>query len=295
MTLRITRANFIALMQDRGRCARHMGFTSGGAMDQSSHAVANALVDNFANQATIEVTYGAFELRAEEATWVGIAGADLYISHNGQLINSWRNLYLQAGDVLSFSQPKDGLRCYIAIPGGFATDRYYGSRSTVLREKLPGMCGRRLAVGDVLHASTVTNKTALLPRAVPPFYRPDFGFEEVMDVPFYPTYQWHLFSDAAQSAFLAREYVVGSSSNRMGYRLEGEPIDHDVSRLVSEGISVGSIQLPQDGCPIVLMRDHPTVGGYPKLGVLSEAGINTLAQMAHGKKLRFTPEYLSAP
>lgn len=300
--LKVTQANFLATIQDDGRQARKMGFTSGGAMDKSSLHIANQLVNNPDTAAAIEITYGAFALEVIEPCWVGLAGADLHATINDQPILPWQNYHLQVGDLLKFTHPEQGLRAYLAIQGGIATPDFMGSQSAVIREGLPGLCGRALSRGDqVIAAATSASAQCLRPRYYARWHLPDWVESsevapEGSDAPaqsvvldFYPTYQWRDFPEAEQQRFMETTYKILPSSNRMGYRLSGAAIQYPGKGLVSEGIAEGSLQVPPDGQPIVLMRDHPSVGGYPKLGVVTERSINHLAQLSPGSSLRFNP------
>jgi biotin-dependent carboxylase-like uncharacterized protein len=282
----VTQANFLALIQDRGRVAKQLGFTSGGAMDQKALEQANQLLLNPQNAAAIEITYGAFSITSTKSAWVSITGADLQAKHNEQPAPHWQNFKLNAGDTLKFIQPKSGLRAYLAVAGGFQTDIFLGSRSAVVREGLSGYCGRKLQKQDKLPVLDQLSNDSI--RSIPEPYRHfvtecDGSYE----IGFYPSYQWQLCSEEAKVKFLNSDYEITNAADRMGYRLSGANIDMQDLRLVSEGIVSGSIQVPADGQPIVLMRDHQTIGGYPKLGVVSEFGVNLLAQLKPSDKVRF--------
>ncbi|MEX0606303.1 MAG: biotin-dependent carboxyltransferase family protein [Marinobacter sp.] len=283
---RVERAGPLALLQDAGRFGvRHLGVTQGGPADLHGWAWANYLAGNHWGAPALEITFGGLKLIAEQDLTVAIAGADLTAKFNDKPLPLWRTVTLTKGDQLTFGTPANGLRAYLAVAGGFAAEAVLASVSCVVREKLGGFDGQgnRLKDGDQL---TVTN-TASKPceRQAPDHTRPDYSSAATLD----------LLTGAQIAAFTGKsifdafnaEWRVDNRADRMGVRLTGPKLQCNVESLVSEGISLGAIQVPPDGQPIALLNDRQTIGGYPRLGNLTPLAASRLAQCQPGQVVKF--------
>ncbi len=278
------------LVQDGGRQGvLHLGVTSAGPMDRLSFDWANRLCGNQAGTAALEITFGGLELEALQATMVVVTGPPCPLFVNDSPATPWQGLALTPGDRLRIGQPRLGCRLYLALAGGFVGQRVFGSRATVPREGLGGIDGRPLVSGDRLalaRAPEQAPRPFALPDALRPTY-PDIARETPLRV--IPCLQARDLPRAARRLFFTQTYRLTPHSDRMGCRFEGQPLEVPSVNLLSEGITPGAIQLPPDGQPIVLMRDHQTLGGYPRIGAVIGCDLDTLGQLVPGAVARFSP------
>ena len=284
MAFNVKKSVMLALIQDLGRFGyQAAGLTTGGPMDEMAFRWGNALLNNDENASQIEITFGLFSLEAQAPTSIALTGADLGATLNGQSILPWQTYAIKQGDVLSFHQPVWGLRAYLSVKGGFLCQPTLGSTSTVVREHLGGLHGNgaKLEVGDsIAYESSNEHRQMRVPR----HHIPDYSQQ---NIPVILSYQSADFSTADHETFFSSRYRVSSHCDRMGYRMEGTPIGKEIRGITSEGIAYGAIQIPQDGQPIVLLNDRQTIGGYPKIGCVTRAGGDLLAQRKPGDLVRF--------
>ncbi|MBU6513310.1 MAG: biotin-dependent carboxyltransferase family protein [Betaproteobacteria bacterium] len=277
-------------LQDLGRRGfQHLGVSVSGVMDEIAHRLANAAVGNPPEVATLEITLIGPVLRFGSSAVIACFGADLSASLNGKALAPGRAASVPAGATLRFGARRAGLRAYLAVRGGFALERVLGSASTLVRAGLGGHAGRPLAAGDVLTlaaplgpaprraARALRAQQALLDAAADPApLRVVLGSE------------WPQFTPAAQAAWLGEAWRIGAQSDRMGYRLEGPVLERRVrADMLSETVTFGTVQVPPDGRPIVLMADRQSTGGYPRIAQVATADLPRLAQRAPGEMLRF--------
>jgi biotin-dependent carboxylase-like uncharacterized protein len=278
------------LIQDGGRRGvLHLGLTSAGPMDRLSFDWANRLCGNPAASAALEIAFGGLELEARAATLVVISGPDVPVTVNGLAVETWQGLQVSPGDRLHIGHVRQGTRLYLAVAGGFAGQRVFGSSATVPREGLGGIQGRALVAGDTLcqeKSPPGNTRRFALPRALRPPLPAQHTDTELRVI---PCLQARLLPRDLKRLFFGLPYRVTGNCDRMGYRLEGEPLAMSDMALLSQGIVPGAIQLPGDGQPIVLMRDHQTLGGYPQIGVVISTDLDQLAQLTPGARVRFTP------
>jgi biotin-dependent carboxylase-like uncharacterized protein len=287
MSLQIVNASFLALIQDYGRYGyQSIGVTNGGPLDEHAFLWSNYLLDNHYNSPQIEVSYGGFSAQFREDTMMAICGADLGATLNDVAISPWRSYGVNAGDVIKFNSPAAGLRCYLAVKGGFDVQQQLSSTSTVLREKLGGLHqnGEKLAKGDVLPYKAHAFESV---KRVPFRFIPEY--KNVISLRYIPNLSITSAGEDAQKKLVNHAYEVTQNIDRMGYRLSGEAIMTPLAGIISQGISMGAIQIPKDGQPIVLMRDRQTMGGYPLIGCVSYLDVSKLAQSLPGTKVYFRP------
>lgn len=281
--LTVLRKGSLASIQDNGRFhVRHLGVTQGGAMDWIAMYWANFLLGNDLNAPVIEVMFGGLRLRAEDDVCLALCGADLNAQIDDVAIAPWQSVLLKKGQVLSFSQPRNGLRSYIAVPNGFITPRLMGSASTVTREQIGGLHndGSALQDEDCLQWQGHNPAPKQLNQAHIPNYQSAAPFEVILGA------QVELFSGASLFAAFNEEWQVDTRADRMGVRLQGPKLSCATSNMISEGVPLGGIQVPSDGQPIILMNDRQTIGGYPRLGALTPIALTRLAQLMPGAKLK---------
>lgn len=285
MSLIIEQSDFLATIQDLGRMGyQHVGVTVGGPMDELAFLWNNHLLGNKPNSAQIEIMAGQFKCMFQQPTMVALTGANMNAKLNGQAITPWRSFYVRADDILELGMMQQGLYCYLAVKGGFDVTHILGSCATVMRDDLGGLDGKggKLTKGDKIDYQPSQPSLAhqVAARFIP-------AYEKEIEVGVIASAQFDDFSGEMQDLFFKSTYTISQEINRMGYRLQGEPIINDKSNLYSEGIDVGAIQIPKGGQPIVLMRDCQTIGGYPKIGYICKTDFSRFAQAAPGTKIRF--------
>ncbi len=274
---RIESAAMRTSIQDGGRAgwARY-GVPTSGAMDDYAAEWANRLLENPLHAPVLEIPGSGARLRFLCDAWVAVTGA------KGKC-PMWRAMPAQSEELLEIGELETGLWTYLAVKGGFESAMRLGSASVYPRAGF----GELLRKGDVLRAQKAE---FALPRGVSARLAP---WTEQRDYSRPPTLrvwqgpQWNLFSEAQRNRFFSQSWTVSPQSDRVGYRLSGEALAHEIGELISEPVIPGTIQVPENGQPIITMRDGPTVGGYAKLGVVDERDISWLAQVRPGRDVRF--------
>lgn len=294
MSVTVIRPGLASTFQDCGRHGyQHLGVPVGGAMDTRAHCLANLIAGNVQDTATLEITLVGPVLRFDTPACIALTGADLSPMVNGVAVPMGRPLVVNAGDLLSFGPRRSGLRSYIAWHGGIGLPSILGSQSTWLRGRLGGFHGRALRKGDVLPLNKPlqarAGKALAEELAATPIYLPSTLVcnprprLRIMRGP-----HTGLFTDESLQTLYGSEFRIASQSDRMGYRLEGPALClRESIQLLSEGATFGSIQVPPDGQPIVLMADRQSIGGYPKIGHFASVDLPQLAQSMPGDILSF--------
>jgi antagonist of KipI len=281
----ITKAPPYLTIQDAGRkTARSAGVPPGGAMDSFALCVANALVGNPTDSAVLEWALGGGSIRFDRDCAFALAGATAHAALSGSDVAPCTTTYARAGEVLSVQQIVGGRFLYLACSGGFDVPVLLGSRSTYLPGRFGGLDGRTIKTGDSLTAGAATADAPPAGFHCAPDLMPryDSGILHVT-----PGTQHAMFDESSWRIFTEGSYRVSMASDRTGYKLEGAAIANSLGTLPSEAGCPGTIQVPADGAPICLMADAPTVGGYPKIAVVSEADLPILAQRRPGDSIRF--------
>jgi biotin-dependent carboxylase-like uncharacterized protein len=270
----------LALVQDRGRIGlAHLGVTRSGAADRRSHTLANRLVANPDDRATIEVTFGGFSARVRSGdTDIAVTGADTGPSVNGIMFGTNSIHHVREGDVISLGIPRTGLRSYLAVRGGIDVAPVLGSRSYDVMSAIGPL---PLQAGDVLPVGEHTDAYPELDQA--PVAAIARHLVELLVVPG-PRDDWLVDPDALVHTI----WMASDRSDRVGMRLEGRPLRYRCPerQLPSEGATRGAIQVPPNGLPVILGPDHPVTGGYPVVGVVSEEDIDKVAQVRPGQYVR---------
>lgn len=271
-------------IQDLGRAGQlRLGIPASGAVDRFAFIVANRLVGNADGAAGLECTLLGPRFTTQHACAIAVTGAQMPITINGAEASAWTTLLLQPGDEVRLGAARTGLRSYVTFGGGIDVPLVLGSRSTYLRGRLGGLHGRALKKGDVLSllASRMPRPWRLAARAVP-----RHASEVVVKVVLGP--QRDRFTAEGLTAFLSSPYAMLPQSDRMGARLHGAPIAHAAGHdIVSDGIALGSVQVPGDGQPIILLLDRQSTGGYTKIATVCSFEIGRVGQLRPGQTLRF--------
>ncbi|WP_202844603.1 biotin-dependent carboxyltransferase family protein [Luteimonas saliphila] len=276
------------LLQDAGRRGlRRHGIADGGALDPWSFALANLLAGNPAGAPTLEITLAGPRLRFHVAARIALCGGGIEAECDGTPLPTSRPVAVPAGGVLRLGRCRDGARAYLAVRGGLRVVPVLGSASTDLRAGFGGIAGRPLRSGDRLAIEGAANVDSV---RFPDWWidpssddRPRGGDRVVRVL---------AGSDATAppGALFAHAWQVTPASNRQGLRLLGRAIAAaERGERVSEPVVPGTVQLPPDGQPIVLLADAQTHGGYPRIGHAIRADWPALAQLRPGDRLRFSP------
>lgn len=278
----------VTTLQDLGRTGHQaVGIPVSGALDPDSLRIANALVGNAEGEAALEMRLAGPTLAvAADHVRVALCGASsplqIVAPERGEIL-PWRSARLERGTVLRVPALRDSVTAYFAVEGGFDTPEILGSRSTCLRAAFGGFDGRVLAEGDrlALNLDTVAARAEMRTAR-----RPSLAQPEQIRVVMGP--QDDYFSEAGLAALLESGFEVTKDADRMALRLSGPRLEHERGyNIVSDGIATGAIQVPGDGQPIVLLADHQTTGGYPKIATVISADLPALGRLAPGATLRF--------
>lgn len=291
MSIRIEEPGLSTTVQDTGRYGHyHIGMPPAGAMDEFSHRVANVLVGNPEDAATLEMTYQGPDLEFEEDAIIAITGADMSPELDGEDIPLWEVVSVDANQTLSVNFATEGARSYLAIAGGIDVPTIMDSRATYTLIGLGGYEGRELETSDVLSVGDLGDEAGTAGNAVESNHRPDYADESQIRVVM-GLCDYRL-TDESREMFLNADWSVSPEADRVGYRFKGADIEFvereqpfgagaDPSNVVDVGYPVGSIQVPEQ--PIVLMRDAVTGGGYATVGTVISPDRDLLAQRpTHG-------------
>ena len=284
MTIRVAKPGFFTTVQDLGRYGyAHLGISPAGAADALSFRIANLLVGNEENAPALEMTLLGATLEFDESAIIAITGADCECKAGPDQVPANTALEIPAGTVLQCGSMLTGARCYLAVQGGFDVPSVMGSASTFVAAKFGGFHGRRLQSGDILqvrkHGSSRVRSIrsdALESVRAPRPLRVTKGAQQ----------DW--FGPEAFETLFSFPYTVSEQSGRTGLRLKGEAVrPREQAELLTDGIPLGAIQVPQDGQPIILFVDQQTTGGYPKIANVIAADLHRVGQLRPRDEVRF--------
>lgn len=274
-------------VQDKGRYGyQEIGVPLSGALDLFACRIANLLVGNPEECAILEITVIGPRFSVLQEADVAFTGAEMGATLNNKPVETWTSFRVKRGDVLTIGQIKNGCRAYMAVTGGIEVPIVMGSRSTHIGGMLGGHCGRPFRKGDFLHKGQgiLLNKH----RRLSSLYRPNYQSEIVLRV--IPGPQDFYFREGLET-FFKSAFSVSARADRMGYRLNGPKIkflENMSESIISEPIVPGSVQIPADGQPIILLVEQ-TVGGYAKIATVISTDLPKLAQAIPGNTIRFKP------
>jgi len=282
--IQFLRAGMQTSWQDLGRQGhQHRGVPIGGAMDRLSATIANRLVRNNDSDPLMEITLIGPTMEVTGDLQIAITGADLSPTVNGEPAPMWETISLAGQSRISFGKRRLGGRSYLAVGGKVECETWLGSVSaaTVLPERFTPdsiVSNGDLFVGD--------SRPTIFRRSYPAERRPDIATS--IEVKIQPGPEFEHFSTNDRNAILGSDYQIDSQSNRMGIRLiRIGPQITPPSEIISSGVIPGTIQIPNSGAPILLMRDAQTTGGYPRFGVVGPADLNAVSQMCPGDSIQF--------
>ncbi len=287
--LEVLDGGLLTTVQDGGRLgwARY-GIPPSGPLDRAAFRAANALVGNPLDAAALEITLTGPTLRLMRESLIAVCGASFDLWLNDLSVPTWHAIYVRPGQYLRFGVRRSGARAVLAISGGIALPPFLGSQSTYLTGSFGGLEGRPLRAGDRLPLGEpyIANLYARAGRVWPRGQRPAYTSRPTLRVILGP--QDDAFTEEGVRTFLNYAYTITPQTDRMGMRLRGPRIAHrDQTGIVSDGVVTGSIQVTPDGQPIVMLADHQTTGGYPKIATILQDDLPLLAQCLPGDTVRF--------
>ena len=286
---KVERAGVFTTFQDNGyHNLQHLGIPTGGVMDSNFFKISNKLLNNNLNEGVIEFAYQGPRLKLIKGTAkIAIVGnVHFIIERNNSKVfdnefNSFQTYELKEGDVLDIIATKQSVYGYLAIQGGFKIDKFYNSSSTLTRSKIGPNKGNKISNDQIICFLQQSQKKIN--------YKVLYNFEKtnnIIRVLIGP--QIDFFAKDSINEFFSSTYTISNNTDRMGIRIEGHKVKNiKTSNIASEGIVKGSIQIPGDGNPIILMAEHPTIGGYPKIATVILSDFATISQLSPGKKISF--------
>jgi len=303
MSIKVLQPGLLTSMQDLGRYGyQKHGVIVSGAMDTYSLRIANLLVGNQEGEGALEMALLGPSLQIEKDSLLAITGGNLSPTVNGKTVPMWRPVYIKKGSVLQFGACKSGCRSYLAIAGGYDILEVMGSKSTYLRAGIGGFQGRALQRGDVLEVKSPEGASLerveyFKRKKSPESFVPASWYAGRKPIPqtlclttirITRGLQFKYFTSESKSQLLNDSFQVATQSDRMGYRLSGVTLQlEEPLEMISEAVALGTIQVPPDGNPIILLADRQTVGGYPKIGQVALVDVPILAQVRPGAAIRF--------
>lgn len=284
-TIVVQAPGLFTTVQDLGREGfGSMGVSASGAADPISLRIGNRLAGNPDGAAALEMALVGGAFTFERAAVIAVTGADFGPSSDGIPLTMWTSIEIQKGQTVTLGPSRSGARAYLCVQGGISVEPFLGSASTHVLSGLGGFEGRALRRGDRLEigaTASLFRKRSLSPKALERLQP-----RKTIRVTDGPQRDW--FANSSWKIFCDRTFRVAEQSNRMGIRLEGTPIPIDASReMITEGVSLGAIQVPPSGLPIILFVEQQTTGGYPKIANVISADLHSLGQLRPRDAIRF--------
>jgi antagonist of KipI len=302
MSFTVIKPGLLDTIQDAGRTGyAAMGINPGGVMDKYAAQVSNMLVGNDLNEPVIEIHFPGPQLLFEQNTLISVCGADFTPLVNNEPLNLWQPHVIRKNNILQFGKKQKGSRCYIAVHGGMAVEQWLGSSSTHLRAGVGGYRGRKLDKGDelVFKESTIYFPSLMKEgkdiQSLHWIADAQKVYAHPHEIAFVAGHEWNALTRESQTGFLENNFMIHPFSDRMGYQLKGVTMELTKPvELVSSGVSFGTIQLLPNGQLVVLMADHQTTGGYPRVGHVISAHLPKLAQLSPSDNIHFTQTTVAA-
>jgi antagonist of KipI len=284
-TIEVQTPGLLTSVQDLGRQGfGPIGVSPSGAADPISLRLGNRLVANKESTAALEMMLLGGTFIFPQGAVVALTGSDFGATLDDVRVNLGASLHVRPGQTLRLGPTRSGARCYLCVHGGIAVKPFLGSASTCILSGLGGFDGRPLRKGDVLRIGRASKR--FRSRKIAPQVSEQLCERKVLRVTPGPQADW--FSKSSLRAFYAGAYRVGEQSNRMGLRLEGAAISQLASReMITEGVSLGAIQVPAGGSPIILFVEQQTTGGYPKIANVISADLHRVGQLRPRDEIRF--------
>lgn len=287
MSLLVSKEGILTTVQDLGRYGfRFFGVNPSGVMDRSAARIVNIILGNDENAALIELHFPAGEFLFEAETPFALGGADFSPELSNTCVPLWTTVQARGGDVLKFRKKRAGNRAYLAVAGGFHVDKWLDSASTSLVTGMGGFNGRRILFGDHIPFKPVNSSNKWSNLRIGNSLIPAYSSSPKLRITAGP--EFDMLTGIGQQHFLSGQFVVSPESNRMGFRLQGPSITRlTESEILSSGTTFGTVQLLPDGQLIVLMADHQTTGGYPRIATITAVDLPLIAQLGSGDEISF--------
>jgi antagonist of KipI len=285
MGLIIKRPGVLTTIQDLGRVGfRSLGINPNGAMDVTAARLVNIVLGNPDNAPVLEFHFPAPEIEFDSDATIAIGGGDFGAHINETEIQNFSSSFVKKGSLLKFVKPRSGVRAYAAVKGGMEIDRWLGSASTNLTAGVGGISGRKIIAGDRIDcAETAGNEAGCkIGQSVLPRY------SRTPTIRIVAGSEFEFLTATAERMLLASDFTLTTDCDRMGYRLSGRPLHLlDDLQMLSSAVAFGTIQLLPAGQLIILMADHQTSGGYPRVANVISTDLPLLAQCGPGDRVRF--------
>jgi len=278
--LEVVKAGILTTIQDSGRSGyMDYGITQSGAMDLYAYKWLNKLLGNMQNTNCLEIVFGNVEFLAKCETFIVLTGAKCELNINGISKETWQVLKINSGDSIKIGKLLSGMRVYLGVKGGFIVEQELGSCSSTIKEQI----GRgKLQTGELLECSSYKNlPLAKVQKEFIPEYKQELTLRVILG------YQEESFVKEEKEKFFNSTYTITNEFNKMGCKLSGKKIESNLNGIISEAISLGAIQIPKDGQPIILLNERQTIGGYPKIGSVLPIDCYKLSQATPNTKVKF--------
>lgn len=288
MSILIEKSGVLSTVQDTGRTGfRRFGINPNGAMDKTAARLINILLGNAEQEAVLEMHFPAAQILFEEAAIIALGGADFDAKIDDKAIENWRPFFVEKKSVLHFDNKISGNCVYLAVKGGFEIEKWLDSASTNLTANIGGFEGRALRKNDRLFfQQPTTNNGQKINYKISKSLIPHYSSLPTIRV--VAGAELERLTALSEQVFFKENFTIGNDSNRMGFRLKGEPLYLlDKFELVSSAVDFGTIQLLPDGQMIVLMADAQTSGGYPRIAHVASFDLPVLAQLGAADKINF--------
>lgn len=287
MSILFQKSGVLTTVQDLGREGfRQMGINPGGVMDPTATRLINILIGNRETEGVLEMHFPAPEIVFETGAVFALGGADFSAELDNRPVKNWRPLFAPKGSVLRFAAKTSGNRAYLSIAGGFRLEKWLGSASTNVVAKMGGFQGRRLEKGDRIFLNSDDASAIPHDRIISNSLLPRYGRFPTVRIT--PGAEFDALNALGQQTLVRENFVISANSDRMGFRLQGEPVHlPENNEIVSSAVNFGTIQLLADGQLIVLMADHQTSGGYPRIAQVAAIDLPLLAQLGANDKVAF--------
>lgn len=289
--IKIVKAGILDTFQDSGRFGfARWGVNSNGAMDQFALAAGNALVGNVTDTPALEMHFPAPEIIFQSAALISLTGADFSAVINGRDIPGWKSIHVPAGASLTFRKKVRGMRCYFSVSGGFDLPQWLGSASTNLKSGTGGYFGRALRTGDeVSFKRQVLSKSLATELTIFPWEVNRNALYEQGPVFITEGNECRWLTDSSVEALTSTHFSIDASSDRMASFLMHDPLQlHRKDQLLSSAVTFGTIQALPSGKLCVLMADHQTTGGYPRVAHVITAHLSKFSQISPGQPFTFS-------
>jgi antagonist of KipI len=283
--IQVQSPGLLSTVQDLGREGfGPLGVSASGAADAISLRLGNRLLGNPEGAAALEMTLLGGTFLFPQGAIIALTGSDFAATLDGSPLALWTSVEVKLGQTLHVGATRSGARCYLCVQGGIIVKPFLGSASTHLLSGLGGHEGRALRKGDVLHIGPATasfRKKSITPQALQ-----HLSPRKVLRVTPGPQSDW--FPESSRQLFYKRAYHVAEESNRMGLRLEGQHVTQRSSEeMITEGVSIGAVQITAAGLPIILFVEQQTTGGYAKIANVISADLHSLGQLRPRDEIRF--------